>query len=167
MRSHWTTAAPLTAIVVAAAAFFAPLGVLLVPLAVLALVVAVLSAVHHAEVVAHRVGEPFGTLILALAVTVIEVALILSMMLAGGQEAAALPRDTIFAAIMIIANGAVGLCVVVGGIRHREQTFHLEGSTSALATLIVLATLSLVLPAFTTSAPGERYTNPQLAFAAV
>ncbi len=167
MRSRWTTAAPLIAIVVAAAAFLAPLGVLLVPLAVLALVVAVLSAVHHAEVVAHRVGEPFGTLILALAVTVIEVALILSMMLAGGSEAATLPRDTIFAAIMIIANGAVGLCVVVGGIRHREQTFHLEGSTSALATLIALATLTLVLPTFTTSAPGPFYTPVQLAFAGV
>ena len=167
MGSRWTTAAPLIAIAVAAAAFLAPLGVVLVPLAVLALVVAVLSAVHHAEVVAHRVGEPFGTLILALAVTVIEVALILSMMLAGGNEAATLPRDTIFAAIMIIANGAVGLCVLVGGIRHREQAFRLEGSTSGLATLIALATLTLVLPTFTTSAPGPFYTPVQLAFAAV
>jgi Ca2+:H+ antiporter len=165
MGSRSTIAAPLIATAVAALAFLAPLGALLVPLAVLALVAAVVSAVHHAEVVAHRVGEPFGTLILALAVTVIEVALILSMMLAGGAEAAALPRDTIFAAIMIIANGAVGLCVLVGGIRHHEQTFHLEGATSGLATLIALATLTIVLPTFTTSAPGPFYTPVQLAFA--
>jgi Ca2+:H+ antiporter len=167
MGARWSVAAPLAAIAVVVAAFLLPLGALLVPLAVPALVAAVVAAVHHAEVVAHRVGEPFGTLILALAVTVIEVALILSMMLAGGAEAAALPRDTIFAAIMIIANGAVGLCVLVGGIRHREQTFRLEGATSGLAALIALATLTLVLPTFTTSAPGPFYTPVQLAFAGV
>src|SRR4029453_4338270 len=127
---------------------------------------AVLAAVHHAEVVAHRVGEPFGTLILALAVTVIEVALIVSMRPAGGPDKSALPRDTIFSAIMIICNGAVGLCLLAGGIRHHEQSFRLEGATSALAALIALATLSLVLPTFTTSAPGPRYTHLQLAFAA-
>jgi len=164
---RWSVVAPLAAVAVVAAAFLLPLGALLVWLAVPALIAAVVAAVHHAEVVAHRVGEPFGTLILALAVTVIEVALILSMMLAGGAEAAALPRDTIFAAIMIIANGAVGLCVVAGGIRRREQTFRLEGATSGLAALIALATLTLVLPTFTTSAPGPFYTPVQLAFAGV
>jgi len=167
MAARWPLVAPLAALAVVAAAFLLPLGALLLWLAVPALVAAVVAAVHHAEVVAHRVGEPFGTLILALAVTVIEVALILSMMLAGGAEAAALPRDTIFAAIMIIANGAVGLCVVAGGIRHREQTFRLEGATSGLAALIALATLTLVLPTFTTSAPGPFYTPVQLAFAGV
>jgi Ca2+:H+ antiporter len=167
MRDRWSVVAPLAAVAVVAAAFLLPLGALLVWLAVPALIAAVVAAVHHAEVVAHRVGEPFGTLILALAVTVIEVALILSMMLAGGAEAAALPRDTIFAAIMIIANGAVGLCVLAGGIRHREQTFRLEGATSGLAALIALATLTLVLPTFTTSAPGPFYTPVQLAFAGV
>ena len=167
MAARWPVVAPLAAIAVVAAAFLLPLGALLVWLAVPALVAAVVAAVHHAEVVAHRVGEPFGTLILALAVTVIEVALILSMMLAGGAEAAALPRDTIFAAIMIIGNGAMGLCVVVGGIRHREQTFRLEGATSGFAALVALATLTLVLPTFTTSAPGPFYTPVQLAFASV
>jgi len=167
MAARWPLVAPLAALAVVAAAFLLPLGALLLWLAVPALVAAVVAAVHHAELVAHRVGEPFGTLILALAVTVIEVALILSMMLAGGAEAAALPRDTIFAAIMIIANGAVGLCVVAGGIRHREQTFRLEGATSGLAALIALATLTLVLPTFTTSAPGPFYTPVQLAFAGV
>jgi Ca2+:H+ antiporter len=128
---------------------------------------AVLAAVHHAEVVAHRVGEPFGTLVLAVAVTVIEVALIVSVMLGGGDDKATLPRDTIFSAVMIICNGVVGLCLVVGGLRHHEQTFRIEGATSSLAALIALATLSLVLPSFTTSSPGATYTPAQLAFAAV
>jgi Ca2+:H+ antiporter len=165
MTGRWFIAAPLVAVAVVGAAVVLPLGALLLPLAVPALFAAVLAAVHHAEVVAHRVGEPFGTLILALAVTVIEVALILSLMLAGGADNAALPRDTIFSAIMIICNGVTGLCLLTGGIRHREQTFRLEGATSALATLIALATLSLVLPTFTTSAPGPYYSGVQLAFA--
>src|SRR6185437_5597663 len=102
------------------------------------LVACVLAAVHHAETVAHRVGEPFGTLILALAVTVIEAALIVSMMLAGGDAAAALARDTIFAAVMIILNGMVGLCLLLGGSRHGEQVFGLYGVNAALATLATM-----------------------------
>ena len=131
------------------------------------LIGAVLVAVHHAEVVAHRVGEPFGTLILALAVTVIEASLVLSMMLAGGEGGAVLARDTIFAAVMIICNGVVGLCILVGGIVHREQTFRVSGSGAGLAALIVMSTLSLVLPVFTTTTPGGTYSHPQLAFVAV
>jgi Ca2+:H+ antiporter len=127
----------------------------------------VIAAVHHAEVVAHRVGEPFGTLVLAVAVTVIEVSLILSIMLAGGPDAAALPRDTIYAAVMIICNGVVGLCVLVGGLVHREQSFRVEGSSAALAALIALSTFSLVLPVFTTTTPSGTYSNAQLAFAAI
>jgi len=126
----------------------------------------VLSAVHHAEVVAHRTGEPLGTLVLALAVTVIEVALILSFMLAGGAGVATLARDTLFAAIMIIANGVVGLCLLVGGLRHREQMFRVEGTGPALAALVALATLSLVLPTFTTSSSEGTYTASQLLFVA-
>jgi Ca2+:H+ antiporter len=125
----------------------------------------VLAAVHHAEVVAHRVGEPLGTLVLALAVTVIETSLIVSLMLAGGPEKAELARDTVYAAVMIICNGVIGLCVLVGGIRHREQTFRIEGAGPAFAALVALATLALVLPAFTTSAPGAAYSPAQLTFA--
>src|SRR5580765_233671 len=132
-----------------------------------ALIAAVFAAVYHAEVVAHRVGEPFGTLVLAVAVTVIEVALIVSLMLAGGPETATLPRDTVYAAIMIICSGVVGLCILVGGLRHREQSFTLEGASSALTALITLATLTLVLPAFTTSTPDHTYTIGQLVFAAI
>ena len=99
--------------------------------------------------------------------TIIEVALIVSMMLAGGPEAATLPRDTIFSALMIIFNGMVGLCLLLGGLRHHEQSFHIEGANTALATVVALATLSLVLPSFTTSSTGATYTTTQLAFAAV
>ena len=131
------------------------------------LVATVLAAVHHAEVVAHRVGEPFGTLVLALAVTVIEVALIVSLMLAGGETAAALARDTIFAAIMIILNGMVGLCLLVGGSRHGEQAFGLYGVNAALAALAAMAVIILVLPNATTTIAGPIYSMSQLALIAV
>ena len=131
------------------------------------LVVGVLAAVHHAEVVAHRVGEPFGTLVLALAVTVIEVALIVSLMLAAGEAAAALARDTIFAAIMIILNGMVGLCLLVGGSRHGEQIFGLYGVNAALATLATMAVVTLILPNTTTTIAGPMYSASQLALIAV
>jgi Ca2+:H+ antiporter len=144
---------------------FATGGTALLAASAVALIGAVVSAVHHAEVIAHRVGEPFGTLVLALAVTVIEVALIVSMMLAGGPDTAVLPRDTIFATLMIICNGVVGLCLLVGSLHHREQVFRIEGANTSLATLIAMATLTLVLPTFTTSSPGATYTSAQLAFA--
>ncbi len=127
---------------------------------------AVMAAVHHAEVIAHRVGEPFGTLVLALAVTVIEASLILSMMVAGGAEMAVLPRDTIYAAVMIICNGVMGLCLLIGGLAHREQSFRVEGAGAGMAALIVMSGLTLALPAFTTSAAGGKYTTSQLWFLA-
>lgn len=127
----------------------------------------VIAAVHHAEVVAHRVGEPFGTLVLAVAVTVIEVSLIVSLMLSGAGDAAALARDTVFAAIMIILNFIVGLCLLAGGIRHGEQRFSLRGASTALCTLSALIVLSLVLPNYTESSPGPTYSSSQLVFVAV
>lgn len=139
-------------------------GLWLVAACTVALMGAVFAAVHHAEVVAHRVGEPFGTLVLAVAITVIEVALIISMMLAGGPETATLPRDTIYSAVMIICTGVVGLCLAVGGLHHHEQSFNLEGANAALAALVALAGLSLVVPSFTTSTPDGSYTTSQLAF---
>ena len=164
----WTLIVPAVALPLAGFALAVPPGPALALLCALFLCAAVLASVHHAEVVAHRVGEPFGTLILAISVTVIEVALIVSMMLAGGSDKSGLARDTIFSAIMIVCNGAVGLCVIAGGLKHHVQSFRLEGATSALAALIVMATLSLVLPVFTTSVPGpDFYSTSQLAFAAV
>lgn len=128
------------------------------------LMAAVLSAVHHAEVIAHRVGEPYGSLVLAVAVTVIEVALIVSLMLAGGEAAAATARDTVFSAVMIVLNGVVGLCILVGGLRHKELDFRLEGTSPALAVLVALATLTMVLPVFTTTTPGPIFSTSQLIF---
>ncbi len=127
----------------------------------------VLAGVHHAEVVAHRVGEPYGTLVLAVAITVIEVALIVSLMLTGGPETAALARDTVFAAVMIILNGMVGLCLLVGGSRHKEQSFGLFGVSAALATLAAISVLTLVLPNYTSSAAGPVYSPSQLGFIAI
>ncbi|MEU0559618.1 ionic transporter y4hA [Dactylosporangium sp. NPDC006015] len=127
----------------------------------------VLAAVHHAEVVAHRVGEPFGALILAVAVTVIEVGLIITLMVTGGSGTETLARDTVFAAVMITCNGIVGLSLLVAALRTRIAVFNAEGTGAALAAVITLATLSLVLPTFTTSAPAPQFTGPQLAFAAV
>ena len=127
----------------------------------------VTAAVHHAEVVAHRVGEPFGTLILAVAVTVIEVALIVSLMLSGGEASSTLPRDTVFAAVMIICNGIVGLCLLVGGIRHRVLEFRVEGTSPALAVLAALSTLTLILPVTTVTTPGPTFSPAQLVFAGV
>jgi Ca2+:H+ antiporter len=135
--------------------------------AALVLGATVFAAVYHAEVVAHRVGEPFGTLVLAVAVTVIEVSLIVSVMLGGGAEAAGLARDTVFAAVMIICNGLVGLCLLWGGARHHVQGFRLESASAALAVLAALVTLSLVLPNYTTTTPGPTFTTSQLIFAGV
>jgi Ca2+:H+ antiporter len=89
------------------------------------------------------------------------------MMIAGGDDMAALPRDAIYAAVMIICNGVVGICVLLGGLAHREQTFRVEGAGAGLAALIVMSTLTLVLPVFTTSTPAGTYTSSQLAFVAV
>jgi len=164
---RWALIVPLLAMVLLGAALLWPGSTALLVLSAAALIGAVQAAVYHAEVVAHRLGEPFGTLVLALAVTVIEVALIVSVMLTGGPDKATLPRDTIYSAIMIICNGVVGLCLLVGGLRHHEQSYRIEGATSGLAALVALSTLSLVLPSFTTSSPGGSYTVSQLAFAAV
>jgi Ca2+:H+ antiporter len=162
----WTIAAP----IIAWALYFAPgqsLGVIYLALLTVALFGGVLAAVHHAEVVAHRVGEPYGTLVLAVAITIIEVALIVSLMMAGGPETTALARDTVFAAVMIILNGIVGICLLVGGAQYKEQTFSLNGMSAALTTLAAIAVLTLILPNFTTSAPGPFYTSSQLIFISV
>jgi Ca2+:H+ antiporter len=131
------------------------------------LISSVLAAVHHAEVIAHRVGEPFGTLILALAITVIEVALIVSLMIAGGAETKELARDTVFAAVMIIITGIVGLCLLTGGIKFKEQIFQLKGVSATLITLTAIIVLTLILPNYTTSKAGGEYTSSQLIFVSI
>ena len=166
-KLRWTTAVPLAAAVALAATWGTkPATAVLVVVAAL-LGGAVLAAVHQAEVVAHRVGEPFGSLILAVAVTVIEVGLIVTLMVSGGTDTSTLARDTVFAAVMITCNGIVGISLLVAALREGVATFRAEGTTTALATVATLATLTLVLPTFTTSTPGPQFSPTQLAFAAV
>ena len=160
----WTWTWPLLAYVVLIIAVFAGSSGVVAAGAGVVLLATVFAAVYHAEVVAHRVGEPFGTLVLALAVTVIETALIVSVMLAAPGEKAGLARDTVFAAVMIVCNGIVGLCLLVGGVRHHEQGFQLQGASGALAVLAALTGLTLVLPNFASPELGPRYNTPQLAF---
>ena len=136
-------------------------------LVVAALLWATMQAVHHAEVVAHRVGQPFGSLILALSVTAIEAALIISMMLASGEEGKTIARDTVFAAVMIILNGMVGISIFAGSVRFREQKFILGGVNAAVITLIAISILTLVLPNYTVSVPGPFYSDKQLIFVAI
>jgi Ca2+:H+ antiporter len=161
----WSWAWPALAVAILAANLAVGLSGPFMALAAASLIAAVFAAVYHAEVVAHRVGEPFGTLVLALAVTIIEVALIVSIMMGEGDDKSGLPRDTVFAAVMIICNGLVGLCLLSGGIRHFEQGFQLEGALAALAVLAALTVLSLIVPNVTTSTPGPVFTVPQLVFA--
>lgn len=165
LSRHWSNFFPLAGL------FLVILMVAWTPptmLAGLVLTGAVAAAVHHAELIAHRVGEPFGTLILAVAVTVIEVGLILSLMLSAPEGgASALARDTVFAAVMIILNGLLGLCLLFGGLSHREQSFQQSGVSATLAALSALTVLVLVLPNFTTSEAGPVYSSSQLAFVGV
>jgi Ca2+:H+ antiporter len=126
----------------------------------------VFAAVHHAEVIAERIGEPYGTLLLTLSVTVIEVALIATIML-GDKPVPTLARDTVFAVVMIVCNGLVGICILAGGLRYREQDVQVTGSSLYLSVLIVLATITLIMPNYALTAPGPIYSAAQLAFISV
>ena len=126
----------------------------------------VFAAVHHAEVIAERIGEPYGTLLLTLAVTIIEVALIATIML-GEKPVPALARDTVFAVVMIVCNGLVGVCIFIGGLRYREQDFQVSGANLYLSVLFVLATITLIMPNYTLTAPGPVYSAAQLGFVSV
>jgi Ca2+:H+ antiporter len=127
---------------------------------------AVFAAVELADVIAHRVGEPYGTLVLTLAVTVIEVALIASIVLTPNSSPA-LARDTVFAVIMIVCNGLVGLCIMVGSLRHHEQEFQVSGASLYLHVLGALSVLTLILPNFTTTIVGPYYSKGQLSITIV
>jgi Ca2+:H+ antiporter len=164
LRSTWIWMPPLAgalSLLLGEALSFPPLVLGIV------LIVTVLAAVHHAELIALKVGEPFGTFLLALAVTVIEVGLILTLMLQDREGSAGLARDTVFSAVMIILNGLVGACLLIGALKHHEQSFQQTGVSASLATLATLTMLTLVLPNFATSALGPFYAPSQLAFVAV
>ena len=165
--SRWTVFLPLLSIVALALTWGTKPGIVVVIVVGLLLAGSTLAAVHHAEVVAHRVGEPFGSLVLAVAVTIIEVALIVTLMVSGGSETSTLARDTVFAAVMITVNGIIGISLLSATLRTRVATFSAEGTGTALATVGTLATLTLVVPTFTTGSPGLEFTSSQLVFAAV
>ena len=165
---YWTILCPLIAIFALSIAngykdnpwFLTFLGI--------SLISAVLAAVHHAEVVAHKVGEPYGTIILALAITVIEVSLIVSLMMSEpAGKPSVLARDTVFAAVMIILTGIIGICLLAGGVRYKEQNFIKQGVSSALITLVAISILTMVLPNFTTSEGAGEFSSSQLIFVAI
>jgi Ca2+:H+ antiporter len=141
-------------------------GLLFAALLLIILFGTVFAAVHHAEVIAERIGEPYGTLLLTLAVTIIEVALIATIML-GEKEVPTLARDTVFAVVMIVCNGLVGICILTGGLRYREQGFQISGANLYLSVLFVLATMTLIMPNYTLSTPGPVYSTSQLGFVSV
>ncbi len=162
----WTIAAPVFGAAVLAGTMFG-LGSAYLALVALALAASVFASVHHAETIAHKVGEPFGTLVLALSVTLIEVALIVALSLSAGHDTATLARDTVYAAVMIILNGIIGLSLLLGGLKHSEQQFRLDGVSASLAALAAIAVLTLVYPNYTVAAPGPYYSPSQLGFIAL
>ncbi|MBC9734684.1 calcium:proton antiporter [Nocardioides marmotae] len=164
---QWSVVVPIVAVLVLAATWVHHEHWAVLSLIGAALVGAVLAAVHHAEVVAHKVGEPFGSLILAVAVTVIEVGLIVMLMTSGGEGTSTYARDTVFAAVMITLNGIVGISLLVGAVKHHLVSFNSSGTGTALTTVIALASLTMVLPSFTTSGQGLEFSSAQLTFAAV
>ena len=164
---RWSVIVPFAGVLIFVVALGRPLGAAWLSFIGAALIAAVVAAIHHAEVIAHKVGEPFGTLVLAIAVTVIEASLIVSVMLSGGPTAPIVARDSIYAAVMIVCSGIIGVCLLVGGLRHRVTTFRVEGTGPALAVLAALAGLTLVLPVFTVTTPGPTYSQGQLIFAGI
>lgn len=158
---QWTYIFPAIAVIFY---LIAPIGsnIFINILALIVLIFGVTSAVHHAEIVAHRVGEPYGTIILALAVTLLEASIIVSLMTTGGAGAETYARDTLFAAVMLILNGILGLSMLVGAMKYKEQVFETKSVTIALVSLVSILVLALVLPNFTTSIAGPKYSAPQL-----
>ena len=165
---HW--AAPLAGAALVGAKSFgllAPGGGLFIAMAVVLLGGAVFAAVHHAEVLAVRIGEPFGSILLALAITTIEVGLIVSMMLSGAPGSDQVARDTVFSVVMIVLNGIVGLCLVAGAARHYEQEFRVQGAAGILSVIATLAIVALLLPNFTQTTRGPTLADNQLLFVSI
>ncbi len=158
---QWTTIIPLLAWILLLTGMINDNSLLLFIAGIL-LILSVMSAVHHSEIIALRVGEPYGTIILAIAVTIIEVSIIVSLMLSGGSEAATLARDTVLSATMLILNGIVGMSLFIGGLKHHEQDFSKHSATIALVSLVSIVSLTLIIPTFTTSLSAPTYTGTQL-----
>ena len=165
LLKNWTVSVPLLACMLYVSGYIHDSG-LFQAIAGVLLILSVLAAVHHSEIIAHKVGEPYGTIILALAVTIIEVSVIVSLMISGGEKTAALARDTVYAATMLILNGIVGLCLFIGGLKYREQQFSVQSVIIGLVSLVSILVFTLVLPSFTSSVEGPYYSTQQLMFAA-
>lgn len=166
----WTWLVPLVALAIGVAGEVLLHGAIprvLLLLSVPILFGAVFAAVHHAETVAHKLGQPFGSIILALSVTLIEVSLIVSLLLSAPEGDSTVARDTVFAALMIVLNGIVGVCLLIGGVRYHRQTIQPHSATAALGVLGTLAVLALILPNYTKAVPGPLYAPPQLIFVAL
>jgi len=167
LAKYWAEIVPLMSCVLLYLYISIPLLGYLAVFSFFIMMLSVITSVHHAELIAHRLGEPYGTLVLALAVTVIETSMILSIMFAEGGRNATLPRDTIYSAVMIICNGVVGLSLLMGGFKHKEQLFRIEGTGSGFAALATLSVLVLVMPLYTISSTEGTYTMSQLLFVAL
>ncbi len=128
-----------------------------------AILVSAFAVVRHADALAEHLGEPFGTLVLTLTMSGMEMMMIAAVMYAG-HGGASLARDTMLAIVMIVLNGLVGICLLVGGLRYHEQTYNLYGANSFLAVIVPLAVLGLVLPGFTVSTPGPTLSTLQAVF---
>jgi Ca2+:H+ antiporter len=160
---EWTTSIPLLACLLYLSGYLDDNALFQVAAGVL-LIFCVMSAVHHSEIIAHRVGEPYGTIILAVSITVIEVAIIVSLMITGGEAYSAFARDTVYAAVMLILNGIVGLSLFIGGQKFHTQTFSSHSVRIALVALISIVAFTMILPTFTKSQAGPYYTEAQLLF---
>ena len=123
----------------------------------------VFVALHHAEAVARRIGEPYGTLLLTLAVTAIEASVIVTMML-HGKNNPTLARESVFSTVMIVTTGVVGICLTLGGLRHRTQDIRRQGTSALLAVLMALSVLTLILPNYTLTTPPGTFSTLQLGF---
>lgn len=166
----WTLAFPILAIVLALVVHFLHSEQLMLWLGLpflALLLVNVFASVHHAETIALKVGNPYGSFILAISVTIVEVAIILAVLLNSSDEVVTIARDTVFATIMIVLNGIIGFALLVGGLKFHKQTFKASGATAALSTLATIAVLTLVLPDFTVAVPGPIYSTPQLIMVAI
>jgi Ca2+:H+ antiporter len=169
-NAWWTIAAPLFGVAAVGALGFQAISAVFLPVVigfVLLVGACVFAAVHHAEIIAARTGEPYGSIVLALAVTVLEVGLILSLMLSKADGGPTIARDTVYSGIMIIITGIVGLSLMFGSRRHFEQSLRIRGTSSALAVLIVLAVITLVLPNYTIATAGPTFSNMQLIMVAL
>lgn len=161
----WSWVAPLTAAALVAwekIELPPPASALFEIVAPIVLIFTVFAAVRHAETVSARLGETIGTVVLAVAVTAIEVSLIASIMLQASTGTSTIARDTVFAGVMTVLNGVVGVSLIVGSARHTEQTFHPQGAASALGVLGTLAITSMILPYYTVSEPGPKFSPVQL-----